>query len=130
MKTKSFKDLFAWQKAYQLVLETYRVTNQFPHNERFGLTQQMRRAAVSVPSNIAEGYGRQHKNEYRQALAVAYGSLCELETQYLLAVDLTYVQQSSTAEGLLKEVGSMLYRMINPVSVRSNSIRSTLNAIH
>lgn len=78
MKTQSFKDLIVWQKAYRLVLEIYRITKDFPKFEIYGLAQQMRRAAVSIPSNIAEGYGRKHKTEYRQFLSVAYGSLSEL----------------------------------------------------
>jgi len=114
MKTKSFKDLVVWQKSYKLVLEIYKVTNGFPKSEIYGLSQQMRRASVSIPSNIAEGYGRKHKSEYMQFLSISYGSLLELETQYLLAIDLKYVSTSQIIENLLKEVGSMLYRMLNP----------------
>jgi len=115
MKTTSFKDLIAWQKSYKLVLEVYKVTNGFPKSETYGLSQQMRKASISIPSNIAEGYGRKHKLEYMQFLSIAYGSLLELETQYLLAIDLKYVSKSQIIEQLLKEVGSMLYRMINPI---------------
>jgi len=85
---KSYKDLTVWQRAYQLCLETYRATSSFPTEEKYGLVSQMRRAAVSVPSNIAEGYGRRTKGEYIQALHIAYASLCELETQMMLANDL------------------------------------------
>ena len=115
MKTKSFKDLIVWQKAYRLVLEIYKITKDFPKSETYGLAQQMRRAAVSLPSNIAEGYGRRHKTEYKQSLSIAYGSLSELETQYLLSIDLGYTKKSDIIENLLKEVGSMLYRMIYPI---------------
>ena len=115
MKTKSFKDLVVWQKAYRLVLEIYKITKDFPKSETYGLAQQMRRAAVSLPSNIAEGYGRRHKTEYKQFLSIAYGSLSELETQYLLSIDLGYTKKSDIIENLLKEVGSMLYRMIYPI---------------
>jgi len=73
----------------------------------------MRKAAVSIP--IAEGYGRKHKAEYNQFLSIAYGSLLELETQFLLANDLKYVSKNETVEKLLKEVGSMLYRMLYPI---------------
>ena len=90
MKTKSFKDLIVWQKSYKLVLEIYKMTKGFPKTETYGLSQQMRRAAISIPSNIAEGYGRKHKAEYNQFLSIAYGSLLELETQYLLSIDLKY----------------------------------------
>lgn len=114
MKTQSFKDLIVWQKAYKLVLEVYKITKDFPKFEVYGLSQQMRRVAVSIPSNIAEGYGRRHKAEYRQFLSVAYGSLSELETQYLLSIDLKYMKNCEMIEKLLKEVGGMLYRMMNP----------------
>ena len=113
-KLKSFKELIVWQKAYKLVLEIYKFTNNFPKAETYGLTQQVRRAATSIPSNIAEGYGRKHKTDYHRFLSMAYGSLLELETQYLLAVDLGYTRQSNAIEGLLKEVGGMLYRIMYP----------------
>ena len=116
MKTRSFKDLVVWQKAYKLVLEIYKITQDFPSSELYGLSLQMRKAAVSIPSNIAEGYGRKHKAEYEHFLSIAYGSLLELQTQYLLAVDLKYTNNSSTVEKLTDEVGAMLYRMINPVN--------------
>ena len=102
--------------------EIYAVSENFPKREIYGLSQQLRRAAIAIPSNIAEGYGRQHQLEYKQFLAIAYGSLCELETQYLLAVDLGYMKRTEYIETLMKEVGSMLYRMMNP-------IRSTLPAM-
>ena len=111
MQTKSFKDLIVWQKSFKLAKETYRLIESFPKDETYSLSQQMRRAAVSIPSNIAEGYGRHHQKEYVQSLAVAYASLCELETQYLLAVELNFIQKSQDFENLLKEVGAMLYRM-------------------
>jgi four helix bundle protein len=114
MKAKSFKDLIVWQKSYKLVLEIYKLTEQFPKQEMYGLTQQIRRAAVSIPSNILEGYGRQFNKEYKQFLSIAYGSLCELETQYLLSVDLNYVKKNVAIEDLMREVGAMLYRIINP----------------
>lgn len=115
MKTQSFKDLIVWQKSYKLVLEVYKLTKLFPADEVYCLSQQMRRAAVSIPSNISEGYGRQHSKEYRQFLSMAYGSLCELETQYLLSLDLNYSKGSKMVEDLIKESGSMLYRMLNPI---------------
>lgn len=114
IRTKGFKDLIVWQKACTLVREIYQATRHFPSDEQYGLTRQMRRAAVAIPSNIAEGYGRQSKKEYRQFLCIAYSSLCELETQYLLAIDLSYIPPVTSIEGLLKEVGGMLYRMTHP----------------
>lgn len=115
MKTKSFKDLIVWQKSYVLVLEVYKLTRAFPTDERYGLSQQMRRSAVSIPSNVAEGYGRQFGKEYKQFLSISYGSRCELETQYLLSVDLGYARKNDAIESLLEETGKMLYRMMNPV---------------
>ena len=115
MKTKSFEDLIVWQKAYKLVTEAYKLTKSFPKDETYGLSQQMRRCAVSIPSNIAEGYGRQYSKEYKQFLSMSYGSLCELETQYLLATDLGYINKCESLEGLMVEVGGMLYRMLNPI---------------
>lgn len=97
-----------------MVLEIYKVTKDFPTSEVYGLSQQMRRAAISIPSNIAEGYGRKHETEYHRFLSIAYGSLSELETQYLLSIDLGYIEPSETVEALLKEVGAMLYRMLHP----------------
>jgi len=91
---KSYRELIVWQKAYLLVLEIYRITKEYPKSETFGLAQQMRRAAVSIPSNIAEGYGRKHKTDYHRFLSIAYGSLSELETQYLLSIDLGYITQN------------------------------------
>ena len=114
MKTKSFKDLIVWQKSYKLVLDIYKITKNFPRTEIYGLSQQMRKAAVSIPSNIAEGYGRTHKAEYRQFLSIAYGSLMEVETQHLLAVDLKYMSKCEITENLLKEVGAILYTTLNP----------------
>ena len=115
MKAASFKDLIVWQKSYKLVSEIYKITRNFPKEETYGLSQQIRRASVSIPSNIAEGYGRQHSKEYKQFLSMAYGSLCELETQYLLAIDLKYTEKSEIIEGMMKEIGGMLYRMLNPI---------------
>ena len=74
----------------------------------------MRRAAVSIPSNIAEGYGRKSKTDYHRFLSISYGSLSELETQYLLSVDLGYTKQNKIIETLLHEIGGMLYRMLHP----------------
>jgi len=89
---KNYQDLKVWQKAYQFCITIYKVTKHFPKEERYGLTSQIRRSAVSVPSNIAEGYGRKTTPEYIQSLFIAYGSHCELETQILLAKDLGYIK--------------------------------------
>lgn len=115
MQTKSFKDLIVWQKAFQLTKEIYKFSEHFPKDQLYSLTQQIRRAGISISSNIAEGYGRQSSKEYKQFLSIAYSSLCELETQYLLAVDLGFSEKNNYIEQLMKEVGGMLYRMMNPI---------------
>jgi four helix bundle protein len=89
---RSYKDLVAWQKAMDLVTSTYRLSGKFPKEEVFGLTSQLRRAAVSIPSNIAEGQGRLSTNEFRHFLGQARGSLMEVETQIQIARNLDYIQ--------------------------------------
>ncbi len=110
----SFKELVVWKRAYELALEIYSVTNRFPQSETFGLVGQMRRAAVSIVSNIAEGYGRGHRNEYVQFLRMAYSSSGELETQLMLSKDLGYLSEDKCGRGLslLHEVQKMLGSML------------------
>jgi len=102
---KSYKDLVVWQKAYQLCLEIYKATKKFPAEEKFVLTSQIR-SALSILSNIAEGYGRRTTGEYIQSLYIAYGSVCELETQILLSGDLGYVQDEAL-KGLQAKIGEV-----------------------
>lgn len=111
---KNYKELKVWQKSYQVGLEIYRITKGFPNEEKYGLTSQIRRAAVSVPSNIAEGYGRKTTPEYIQALYVAYGSNCELETQTLLSGDLGYIKndEMKKIQMDIEEVERMLKALI------------------
>ncbi len=92
---KNYRDLKVWQKSYGLCLDLYRITKKFPKEERYGLTSQIRRSAVSIPSNIAEGYGRQTTADYLRSLYIAYGSVYELETQVLLSGDLNYVNKEN-----------------------------------
>jgi len=118
---KNYKELHVWQKAYQFCLEIYKVTKTFPNEEKYGLTSQIRRAAISIPSNIAEGYGRKSSGEYIQFLYVAYGSNCELETQLLLSGDLGYIEKIGL-ESLLKSVGDierMLKALIRSLQKKS-----------
>ena len=101
-----YRDLVAWQKSMDLTKAIYQRTRAFPREETYGLTSQMRRCAVSVPSNIAEGYGRLSRGELVQFLGQARGSLFELETQILLSSDLSYLSETD-AERLLKDVGQV-----------------------
>jgi len=109
-KVTHYKDLLVWQKAIALAKEVYRMTASFPGEERFGLTSQMRRAAVSVPSNIAEGQARHGTREFLQFISHASGSLAELETQILLSVDLGFGAESDS-DTLLEKIGE-LQRML------------------
>ena len=114
---RSFRDLFAWQKAIELCQEVYRLTQGFPGEERFGLTAQMRRAAVSIPSNIAEGYGRGRKRDYVRFLNVARGSLYELETQLVLVVRLGLADNDSAGPCTerVREVDRILCALIRAI---------------
>jgi four helix bundle protein len=98
-----YQDLLVWQRSMNLVESVYRLTESFPSVEQWGLVSQMRRAAISVPSNIAEGYGRQATGEYRHHLSIARGSLLELETQILLSQRLKYLKPED-ADSALKEI--------------------------
>jgi len=111
---KSFRELTVWQKSFQLVVLIYKTTNNFPSSELYGLTSQIRRAAVSIPSNIAEGQSRGHILEYIQFLMIAKGSAAELETQLLLAKELNYIKEIDFKQALdiLVEVEKMLERLI------------------
>jgi len=113
MGTKSFKDLIVWQKSKNLAVEIYRLTEDFPKSELYGLTNQMRRAAISIPSNIAESYHRFHKKEKRQFLAVAFGSGSELESQIEIAKELFSSLSYKKAEELLVEVMKILNNFLN-----------------
>ena len=107
---KNFKELIVWQKAIVLVVEVYRVTKNFPDDERFGLTSQMRRSGVSIPSNISEGHMRTTDRDFRQFIAIARGSCSELETQARIAHELGYLSTSSFTklDEKITEVAKML----------------------
>jgi four helix bundle protein len=99
---KSYKDLTVWQQGRKLVHYIYLLTQHFPAEEKYGLTSQMRRAAIAVPSNIAEGCGRQYPKDTIQFLIIARGSLYELETQVHLSFDLDYIEAEALAEAVMK----------------------------
>ena len=115
---KGFKGLIVWQKAYELTLAIYKASQKFPKEEIYGLSAQLRRAAVSIPSNIAEGYERNHRKEYIQFLFVSKGSLGELETQLLLAKDLRYLSEKEylTIEEKRSETTRLLIGLIKSLS--------------
>lgn len=120
---QSFRDLEVWQRAIELTFAIYKLTAAFPESERFGLTNQLRRAAVSVASNIAEGSGRVTKGEYIQFLGHSRGSIFEVETQLVIAKGLHFGegQELQTAEELCGEVGRMLRAMIKTLQSRSST---------
>lgn len=108
MKVKCYEELIAWQKAMQLARMVYLVQKQLPKEEVYVLGDQIRRAAVSVPSNIAEGFGRETDKEFRHFLSIARGSLYEVKTQLQLAASLDYLKIDSDLEALLDETGRLL----------------------
>jgi four helix bundle protein len=121
-RSDSYRDLIAWQKAMTLVKSVYVATSEWPAEERLGLTAQVRRAAVSIPSNIAEGSGRSGTREFRQGLSVAHGSLCELETQILLGVDLGFSDsaRASIVMDHAAEVGRIIRGLIRSLDSHSS----------
>jgi four helix bundle protein len=117
---KSYRELKVWKKSYNLCVKIYRITKGFPLEERYVLTSQIRRSALSIPSNIAEGYGRKTKPDYIRILYIAYGSVCELDTQILLAGDLKYLQTNVRDDFNqdISEVEIMLKALIRSLEIR------------
>ena len=115
---KSYKDLDVWKRSIKLVKDVYNLTEDFPEKEKFGLIAQIRRSAVSVPSNIAEGKTRQHKREYIQFLYIALGSCSELETQIIIARKLDFVDRSNS-DIFLEEIDH-ISRMIRSLAINLN----------
>lgn len=114
---RSYKDLSVWQKSFELSLLVYKLTKDFPKEETYGLISQMRRSAISIPSNIAEGYCRQRKLEYIQFLQISFASGAELETQLLIAKELGYLSSGyfQRVNSLLQEVMPMLNSLIGKI---------------
>jgi four helix bundle protein len=110
MAVKSYRDLIAWQKAMDLVVDIYEVTKEFPRDELYGLTSQTRRSAVSIPCNIAEGQARDSTKEFAHFLSISYGSTAELETQLLIAERLGFIGHEQTTDRLEQcaEVGRII----------------------
>jgi four helix bundle protein len=120
---RSHKDLDVWKKAVCLVVDLYKLTKRFPNDERFGLTAQIRRAASSVPANIAEGWGRGSTTEYIHFLKIARGSLTELETHLIVSGELGYINQAESVrfETSISDVGKMLNRLISALVAKQHS---------
>lgn len=113
-KIKTYRELIVWEKSISLVNQIYKVSKQFPNDENFGLTSQLRRSAVSVPSNIAEGYGRNSLNDYIRFLNISVGSLYEIQTQIEIAFNLEYVEKRHFEELYenTKEIERMMSSLI------------------
>jgi four helix bundle protein len=118
MALTHYRELIAWQKAMELVCTIYRITNAFPAEERFGLTNQLRRAAVSIPSNIAEGQGRGVGRDFARYLRMANGSRQEVETQVLIGHRLSYLDETKTQHVMneLEELGRIISGLLRSVS--------------
>jgi four helix bundle protein len=119
--TKSFRELIVWQKSIALVVKIYKLAERFPKSELFGLTSQIRRAVVAIPSNVAEGYARRHTKEYAQFVNIAFSSGAELETQLVISEELSYITEKEYQEFLedLREIMRMLNKLGNVL--RANS---------
>ena len=121
MQIQSFKDLTVWQKSMDLVKEIYAITSELPRTEDFGLTSQMRKSSMSIPSNVAEGRKRSTRKDFVQFLRIASGSAAELETQLILVRELYPHISSEKAAKLLTEVQKMLSVMVKKLLVSSSS---------
>jgi four helix bundle protein len=119
---RSFRDLQVWQRSMELTVAIYRLTRGFPREEAFGLTSQLRRSSISIPSNIAEGQGRLNTREFRQFLAIARGSNCELQTQLEIARALGLGDSGllDHADGLSHEVGKMIFSILRTLKTAVN----------
>ena len=117
MKSSNFRNLTVWQKAMDLTVEIYKLIKNLPKEETFALSDQIRRAAESIPSNLAEGQGRVTAKEFIRFLSMARGSLCELSTQIELCERLNFLEQSQTApiHDQISEIAKMLYALANSV---------------
>ncbi|MDZ4861453.1 MAG: four helix bundle protein [Candidatus Hydrogenedentes bacterium] len=123
-KLKKNGELDVWKKSVDMVVSIYELSKTFPASEKFGLTSQIQRAAVSIPANIAEGYGRSHRREYMQHVSIARGSLAELETHLIIAVKLGYVSrdESKIVWNLAQIVGKMLIRLSQSLSTTNSNV--------
>ena len=126
MGARDFRQLKVWEKSHQLALEIYKTTGNFPREEVYGMVSQMRRSAVSIPTNIAEGCGRSGDKDFARYLQIAFGSASELEYQILLAHDLNFVdgQDYDRLTGNVIEIKRMLYSFMRRLNVENNSLKA------
>lgn len=108
---KSYRDLIVWQKSVDVVTLVYKLMKQFPDDEKYGLTSQIKRSSVSIPSNIAEGYGRNYTKDYARFLQIARGSLFEMQTQLQIAVNLCFINNGDLKE--IKNLSIEIEKMLN-----------------
>lgn len=116
---KSYKDLLIWQKGFEIDVSSYKLTKTFPQDELYALTSQIKRAAISIPSNIAEGYGRNSDKSFSHFIDISRGSLYELETQLLIAKELDFIQDTDMFNyviGLINEESKMINAFNNSLS--------------
>ena len=130
MKVKSYEELIAWQKAMLLAKMVYGVQKQLPKEETYGLGDQIRRAVVSIPSNIAEGFGRESQNEFQHFLSIARGSLFEVKTQLQLAESLGYLNIDAETLLLIDEVGKLVNGLSRSLRTRLATNHSALATTH
>lgn len=120
-KVNSYKELIVWQKSIDLVVHIYELLKLFPENEKFALSQQIKRSSISIPSNIAEGWGRKTEKSFDYFLSVTRGSLYELQTQVLIAAKLNYISMddSTDIENKIDEIGKMTNALMNKLKTNS-----------
>ena len=115
---QSYKDLIVWQKSMNLVKLIYSEMKIMPNDEQYGLTSQIKKSSISIPSNIAEGWGRESSKSNIQFLKIAKGSLYELETQVILAIELGFISENKVINTLIAEIGKMLNGLIKSIEVK------------
>jgi four helix bundle protein len=120
---QSHKDLNVWKKSMEFVQNIYRITREFPKEEQYGLSAQMRRSAISIPSNIAEGAARNSKKEFKQFLYISLGSAAEIETQLEIAEGLGYISNGKSLQTNIMEIRKMLMGLISFVAKKKNSVK-------
>lgn len=126
IKTSTYKDLIAWQKSIALVTDIYTLTKTFPVDEKFGLISQLNRAVISIPSNIAEGWGRELSKNYLQFLRVSRGSLMEVETMILISKNLNYINEKDFLEitKKIEEIRKILHGLIKSIHQKTRLINA------